>query len=62
MAVMTENFVSAAALMSKVLGMPEFDFGIIEHPVSSADDAGLEQRASVTADSIARLVLKPEAA
>ena len=55
--VMTENFVSAAELMSRVLGVPDYDFSVIEHPVSSADDAGLERRASAAADAVARLVL-----
>ena len=43
--VMTTNFVSAAELMAKVLGMPGYDFAIIDHPVSSATDAGLRERA-----------------
>ena len=43
--VMTTNFVSAAELMAKVLGMPGYAFAIIDHPVSSATDAGLRARA-----------------
>ncbi len=43
--VMTTNFVSAAELMAKVLGMPGYAFAIIDHPVSSATDAGLRERA-----------------
>lgn len=42
---MTTNFVSAAELMSKVLGMPGYAFAIIDHPVSSATDSGLRARA-----------------
>ena len=42
---MTTNFVSAAELMAKVLGMPGYAFAIIDHPVSSATDAGLRDRA-----------------
>jgi hypothetical protein len=42
---MTTNFVSAAELMAKVLGMPGYAFAIIDHPVSSASDAELRQRA-----------------
>lgn len=38
---MTERFVSAAELMSRVLGMPDYPFAKIGHPVSSATDAGL---------------------
>ena len=47
-AVMTTRFVSAAELMSRVLGMPDYRFAVIEHPVSSASDAGLADRAMAT--------------
>lgn len=43
--VMTTRFVSAARLMSKVLGYPDYGFVVIEHPISCAGDAGLEARA-----------------
>lgn len=42
---MTERFSSAAELMSRVLGMPDYRFAKIGHPVSSATDAGLETMA-----------------
>lgn len=42
---MTTNFVSAAELMARVLGMPGYAFAIIDHPVSSATDAALRERA-----------------
>jgi hypothetical protein len=48
LAVMTERFVSAADLMSRVLGMPGYAFAVIAHPVSSATDADLAERARVT--------------
>jgi hypothetical protein len=47
-AVMTERFVSAAELMSRVLGMPGYAFAVIGHPVSSATDADLAERARQT--------------
>ena len=49
-AVMTTQFVSAAEMMSRVLGIPEYDFAVIDHPVSSADDARLAEyaRAAMT--------------
>ena len=37
---MTTQFVSAAELMSRVLGMPGYRFAVIDHPVSSATDDG----------------------
>ena len=47
-AVMTTRFVSAAELMSRVLGMPGFAFAVIGHPVSSASDDGLREMAQAT--------------
>lgn len=49
---MTTRFVSAAELMARVLGMPGYPFAVIEHPVSSAADAELEQRARVVLECI----------
>ncbi|MBT3330373.1 MAG: hypothetical protein HOK21_15410 [Rhodospirillaceae bacterium] len=54
---MTTNFVSAAELMSRVLGMPDYDFAIIDHPVSSATDAGLKAQANTTIEALNRIVL-----
>lgn len=47
-AVMTERFVSAAELMSRVLGMPGFEFAVIGHPVSSATNDELAEMAAAT--------------
>lgn len=57
LAVMTSNFVSAAELMGRVLGMPDYDFAVIDHPVSSATDDGLEARARVAVESLRTIVL-----
>jgi predicted dienelactone hydrolase len=42
---MTTRFVSAAEMMARVLGMPGYAFAVIDHPVSSATDAELAERA-----------------
>ena len=55
---MTERFVSAAALMARVLGMPEHRFAVIPHPVSSADDAALRAMAALTIQEMKRVLLK----
>ena len=54
---MTSNFVSAAELMAKVLGMPDYDFAIIDHPVSSASNQELESRALQTIAAIEEQIL-----
>ena len=48
---MTTRFASAAKLMSRVLGMPDYAFITIEHPISSAsnDDLARAARATLTA-------------
>jgi len=54
---MTSKFVDAAELMASVLGMPDYKFAVIDHPVSSASDEELEKRAQVTLDAIQELIL-----
>jgi hypothetical protein len=55
---MTTNFVSAAELMAKVLGMPGYAFAIIDHPVSSATDVGLRERAIAALAQGSRFLLR----
>jgi hypothetical protein len=57
---MTERFVTAAALMSRVLGMEGYQFAVIPHPVSSASDAELKAMAGTTIGQVRRLLLRPE--
>lgn len=56
MAVMTTRFVSAAELMARVLGFPDYAFAVIPHPVSSAPDAVLRDMAA-SAIAQARMLL-----
>ncbi len=56
--VMTSRFVSAAEMMSRVLGMPDYRFAVIGHPVSSATDGDLEAMARVAIDQGRRLLLR----
>ena len=44
---MTERFASAAEMMSRVLGMPDYRFATIGHPVSSATDDDLKAMARI---------------
>jgi hypothetical protein len=56
--VMTERFVSAAELMSRVLGMPGYKFAVIDHPVSSASSDGLKAMARATVDQLRGVLLQ----
>jgi hypothetical protein len=42
---MTEPFSDAADLMARVLGAEDFPFVVIDHPISSASDDALRDRA-----------------
>ena len=57
--VMTNRFVSAAELMAKVLGAPDYKFAVIDHPVSSASDTELANKAERAAELIDELILRP---
>jgi hypothetical protein len=59
--VMTANFVSAAQLMARVLGVDGFGFVTIEHPISSASLEALAERARRAVADGLRLVLPPGA-
>ena len=57
-AVMTERFVSAAELMCRVLGMPDYRFVVIGHPISSASDDELSEYARATIAQARHLLLQ----
>jgi hypothetical protein len=56
---MTKNFVSAAELMCRVLGVPGYKFAVIGHPISSASDKQLAEYARMTIDQARKLLLLP---
>lgn len=56
---MTKNFVSAAELMCRVLGMLGYPFAVIGHPISSASDEQLAEYARLTIDQARKLLLLP---
>jgi hypothetical protein len=56
--VMTSRFVSAAEMMSRVLGMPDYRFAVIGHPLSSATDRELEEMARKAIEQGRSLLLK----
>ena len=56
MAVMTTRFVSAAELMSRVLGFPDYPFAVIPHPISSATDDALRDAAAAAIEQARRLL------
>ena len=57
--VMTTRFVSAADMMCRVLGVPDFKFAVIDHPISSASDERLADYARATIDQARQILLQP---
>jgi len=54
--VMTTEFVSAAELMSRVLGADDLPFVVIDHPISSASPEALAERAATAARESVRIL------
>jgi hypothetical protein len=55
---MTTRFVSAAEMMCRVLGMPDYKFAVIGHPISNASDEQLADYARTTIEQARRLLLQ----
>jgi hypothetical protein len=56
---MTTRFVSAADMMCRVLGAPDFRYAVIEHPISSASDERLAASARATIEQAKKILLSP---
>jgi hypothetical protein len=56
---MTERFVSAAEMMCRVLGMPDYRFAVIGHPISNASDEQLAAYARATVQRARQLLMHP---
>jgi len=54
---MTTRFIEAGHMIARVLGMPDYNFAIIDHPVSSATDDELRAKAHATAEQAKTLLL-----
>jgi hypothetical protein len=56
--VMTARFASAAQMMCRVLGLPDYKFVTIGHPISSASDEQLVDYARSTIEQMRYLLLR----
>jgi hypothetical protein len=56
-AVITSAFVDAAALMARVCGMPGYGFAVVGHPISSATDDELANKARQVLEQAEQLLL-----
>ena len=55
---MTDRFVTAADEMRRVLGVPDYPFAVMEHPISSASDHALERQAEAVLERSLGLLLR----
>ena len=55
---MTTRFISAAEMMCRVLGMPNYKFVAIGHPISSASQETLAEYARATVEQARYLLLR----
>ena len=55
---MTERFASAAEMMRRVLGMPDYKFAVVGHPISNASDEQLAEYARATVERARQLLLQ----
>ena len=60
--VRTTGFVDAAEIMARACGLPGYRFVVIEHPVASATDDQLRERAQVAVEAGVELLLDAAAA
>ena len=58
--VMTSAFVDGAELMAHACGAPDYGFAVIEHPISSASDSELLERARQIVRQAEELVVAGE--
>jgi hypothetical protein len=56
-AVITSAFTDSAALMARVCGLPGYRFAVVEHPISSATDEELADKARQVLVQAERLFL-----
>lgn len=53
----TEPFVTSGVAMSKMKGMPDYHFAVMEHPLGSLDQKELKKRAKKVTPEIASILM-----
>ncbi len=55
--IITHVFLNTAKAMTRMMGVPEFDFVVAQHPLSSLTDEESKDRAHQIADEVERILL-----
>ena len=58
--IITHVFKNTANAMTRMMGVPDFDYIIAEHPLSSLTDEQVKDRAAQLAPEVARILLGKE--
>ncbi len=56
-AILTRPFMATARAIARLRGIPEYPFVVIDHPIGSADEAGLRARAQQAVTQIEAIIL-----
>lgn len=57
-AVITDHFARTARTMATVLGLPDYPFAVIPHPISSDDAAALRTKAEYAAQQCVEILTR----
>ncbi|MBH97447.1 MAG: hypothetical protein CMM56_03240 [Rhodospirillaceae bacterium] len=57
-AIITSEFIDSAKIMAKSCGISEYGFAIVEHPISSASNTELEEKARESITQAERLLVR----
>lgn len=52
----TEPFIVTARNIARVMGMPDYPFAVLDHPIGSCTPDEIKQRAIVAADQAERIL------
>jgi len=55
--IITHVFLNTAKAMTRMMGVPDFDFVVAQHPLSSLTDEEAKQRAAQIAADVERILL-----
>ena len=55
--IVTHVFINTANAMTKMMGVPDFDYVVAQHPLSSLTDQEIRQRAVELAPEVERILL-----
>ena len=55
--IITHVFLNTAKAMTRIMGVPDYEFVVAEHPLSSLTDEECRQRAESIADDVERILL-----